>query len=372
MLKNLTIRVRLLFAFGLISALMLLAAIAGGLGTRNIVETATQTMRGELRLAQLATELRVEALQLRRFEKDVFINIASADKVRDYRDRWEQTLQSARQVRSDAAAIAAGKTHAALEALEDELGAYAAGFRSTADAIGSGALTTTAQANEAMGKHKQAVYRVDELVDQIVTTAREEASKVDAVMQSHQSSVLTTLVVLTVVSLVFAVALTLAITKGIVGPVRSAVQLARSVADGKLGHDFNVTTRDEVAELLHELSRMDGKLCEIIGEVHSGSGKVRAAAAELAENNDQLSQRTQGQASSLEETAAAIEEMTAAIKQNAESATNASGLARGASQVAAAGGPGRLLGGQRDVGDQRIQRPHFGHHRRNRRDRVPD
>ena len=66
-------------------------------------------------------------------------------------------------------------------------------------------------------------------------------------MQSHQSSVMTTLVVLTVVSLLFAVMLTIVITKGIVAPVRAAVQLARSVADGKLGHDFNISTRDEIA-----------------------------------------------------------------------------------------------------------------------------
>jgi hypothetical protein len=89
------IRTRLLFVFGLLSALMLLAAIAGALGTRNILETATQTMHGELRLAQLSTQLSVEALQLRRFEKDVFINIESADKVQDYRAKWERALESA-------------------------------------------------------------------------------------------------------------------------------------------------------------------------------------------------------------------------------------------------------------------------------------
>jgi methyl-accepting chemotaxis protein len=338
MLKNLTIRTRLLLAFGLISGLMLFAAIAGGLGTRNIVKTATQTMHGELRLAQLATQLRVEALQLRRFEKDVLINIESADKVRDYRAKWEHALESAKQVRSDAEELASGETRESLKALEDELGAYAAGFRTTADAINSGALKTTAQANGAMAQYKQAVHRVDELVNEIAAAATEQASKVDGVMQTNQSSVMTTLVALTVVSLLFAVALTLIITKGIVGPVRSAVELARSVADGKLGHNFSISTRDEVAELLHELSRMDGKLCEIIGEVHTGSVKVRAAAAELAENNDQLSQRTQEQASSLEQTASAIEEMTASMKQNAENATHASDLAHGASQVAAAGG----------------------------------
>lgn len=338
MLKNLTIRARLLLAFGVVCVLMVIAAIAGGVGTRNIVAAANRTMHGELRLAQLATELRVDVLQLRRFEKDVFINIETPGKVQDYRDKWARSLRDAQQTRSEAFAIASTETRAPLGQLENELQAYAAGFRNTLAQIQSGGLKTTAEANAAMGKYKQSVHQVDELVLQIVAGANEEAGKVDAVMKGQSDSVMTTLIGLTVVSLLFAAGLSIAITRSIVGPIRSAVQLARSVANGKLGHDFNISSRDEVAELLHELSRMDSKLCEIIGEVHTGATKVRSTAAELAENNDQLSQRTQGQAGSLEETAAAIEEMTAAIKANASSAANASNLARNASEVATAGG----------------------------------
>ncbi len=338
MLKNLTIRTRLQFAFGVVCVLMVIAAVAGGIGTRNIVATADRTMHGELRLAQLATELRVDVLQLRRFEKDVFINIEAATKVQDYRDKWAQALRDAQQARSEALGLASDQTRAPLIQLEKELEGYATGFQSTLAEIQSGSLQSTAQANAAMSKYKQSVHQVDELVLQIVTAANEEAGKVDAVMTDQSDAVMTTLIGLTVVSLLFAAGLSIVITRGIVGPVRSAVQLARSVADGKLGHDFQINGRDEVAQLLHELGRMDSKLCEIIGEVHVGAGKVRSTAAELAENNDQLSQRTQGQASSLEETAAAIEEMTAAVKANASSATNASGLARSASDVATAGG----------------------------------
>ncbi|MFC4308373.1 methyl-accepting chemotaxis protein [Steroidobacter flavus] len=338
MLKNLTIRARLQFAFGVVCVLMVIAATVGGLGTRSIVAVADQTMNGELKLAQLATELRVDVLQLRRFEKDVFINIETAGKVQEYRGKWEQSLRDAQQARSEALALASDETRAPLNQLEKELEAYAAGFRNTLAEIQSGSLKTTAEANAAMSKYKQSVHQVDALVLEIVGGANKEAGKVDALMKGHSDSVMTTLVGLTVASLLFAASLSIAITRGIVRPVRSAVQLARSVADGKLGHDFTINSRDEVAELLHELSRMDSKLCEIIGEVHAGAGKVRSTAAELAENNDQLSQRTQGQASSLEETAAAIEEMTAAIKANASSATNASNLARSASEVATAGG----------------------------------
>jgi methyl-accepting chemotaxis protein len=337
MLKNLTIRTRLLLAFGLISLLLLVASIDGWLGTKDIVETA-KIMQRELQLTQVATQLRADALQLRRFEKDTLINLDKADKAQDYRDKWEQALQSAKQTRVAGTELAAGETLVSLQALESEITAYAVGFRTVADDIRTGKLTTITQANDAMNQHKPAAHRVEDLIGKILGAASEESSHVDELMQSHRDSVTTTLVVLTAVSLLFAVVLSLTITRSIVEPVRSAVQLARSVADGKLGHDFKVTHRDEIAELLHELNRMDNKLCEIMSEVHSGSVKVRSAAAELAENNDQLAQRTQEQAGSLEQTAASIEEMTVSVKTNADSATSASTLARGTSQIAAAGG----------------------------------
>jgi len=337
MLKNLTIRTRLLLAFGVISLLMLVAAVDGGLGTRDIVATA-KVMERELQLTQLAIRLRAEALQLRRFEKDTLINIDQPAKLQSYVEKWETALRATKQARSNTAELASGGALVALRALQGELETYADGFRSTVADIHSGTLQTTAQANDALGKHKQAIHAAEALIDKIVAAANEESGHVDELMESHRKSVMTTLTLLTAVSLVFAVVLALVITKSIVVPVRSAVQLARSVANGQLGNDFTITHRDEIAELLHELNRMDHKLCEIIGEVHNGSIKVRAAAAELAENNDQLAQRTQEQASSLEQTAASIEEMTVAVRANAESANSATGLARGASHVATAGG----------------------------------
>jgi len=333
MLKKLTIRTRLLLAFGLISLLILVAAIDGALGTKDIVETA-KVMQRELQLTQVVTQLRVEALQLRRYEKDTFISLANADKVMEYRQKWEQALLAARQTRTEAAGLAAGETLSWLRELQGELETYADGFRTTAEDIRIGKLSTVVQANDAMSKYKKSAHAVEELISKIGAAASEESSHVDELMESHRSSVMATLVAVTVVSLLFAVGLSLTITRSIVVPVRSAVQLARSVADGKLGHDFDITHRDEIAELLQELSRMDRKLCEVIGEVHRGSIKVRSAAAELAENNDQLAQRTREQASSLEQTAASVEEMTVAVKANADSASSASNLARGARQVA--------------------------------------
>jgi methyl-accepting chemotaxis protein len=337
-LNRLTIGARLSLAFGVIAALMLTASLAGGWGLRSIVDTASNAMNGDLKLAQLAAEIDVEVLHLRRYEKDVFINIGSAEKVQSYREKWESALSNAERARSAADAVAPEEAHATLRPLQGSLESYAAGFRATLAAIASGAVTTTAQANEAMNQHKQAVYRVEELVSEIRSLANERAAGASNVILSRQSAVQSTLVILTIASVLFAAALAILITRGITHPLRFAVNLAQRVAAGELGHAIEPDRTDEIGSLLHALRDMDGKLTEIVVEVRDGAIAVRAAAADLAENNDHMSQRTQEQASSLEETAASLEQMTASVKANAESADQATALARNAHQTAQAGG----------------------------------
>jgi methyl-accepting chemotaxis protein-1 (serine sensor receptor) len=126
--------------------------------------------------------------------------------------------------------------------------------------------------------------------------------------------------------------------RSITGTLSYAVQVAHGIADGKLGHDVQVTRHDELGALLNAFRTMDERLGAIVGEVRHGAGSVSTAAQQISRGNDDLSQRTQEQASSLEETASSMEEMTSTVKQNAENASHANQLARGAREQAERGG----------------------------------
>jgi methyl-accepting chemotaxis protein len=112
----------------------------------------------------------------------------------------------------------------------------------------------------------------------------------------------------------------------------------KKMADGEIGRRQEATTNDEFGEMLSAVSRLDGKLVEIVGNVNSTANSVATAARELSQGNDDLSSRTQEQASALEETASSMEEMTATVKQNADNARQANQLAAGAREQAERGG----------------------------------
>src|SRR6185436_2825583 len=81
-------------------------------------------------------------------------------------------------------------------------------------------------------------------------------------------------------------------------------------------------------------------LRELVTEAHHSADAARTAADELAAGNVNLSQRTEQQASTLEDTASGMEELAATVKQNAdncklaaESASNATSVAKKGAQL---------------------------------------
>jgi methyl-accepting chemotaxis protein len=128
------------------------------------------------------------------------------------------------------------------------------------------------------------------------------------------------------------------ITRGIVGPIRHAVKVARTVASGNLGSRIEVRSRDEVGQLSAALKEMNDSLVRIVGQVRGGTDTIAQASGEIAAGNQDLSRRTEQQASTLEETAASMEQLTGTVRLNAEHARQACELAQSASRLAGQGG----------------------------------
>ncbi|GJI99273.1 methyl-accepting chemotaxis protein [Duganella caerulea] len=129
------------------------------------------------------------------------------------------------------------------------------------------------------------------------------------------------------------------ISRSITVPLKSAVAIASTVANGDLTTRFDAeTTSCEIGELMTALKGMNDALHNVVSQVQSGTSTIATASNEIAAGNMDLSQRTEEQASSLEETASSMEELTSTVRQNAENARQANQLAQAASDVAERGG----------------------------------
>ncbi|WP_414899989.1 methyl-accepting chemotaxis protein [Rhizobium cremeum] len=171
---------------------------------------------------------------------------------------------------------------------------------------------------------------------QALSIAKMEEAKVEA-EQSYQE---TRTLLLTVAGVAFAIAvaaavwLSLTISRGL----SRAVTAVRSVAEGDLTRTAQVTTRDEVGELLSYVNEMVERLRGVVADALSASDNVSSGSQELSASSEQLSQGATEQAASAEEASASMEQMAANIKQNADNAAQTEKIARQSAKDAEASG----------------------------------
>ena len=128
------------------------------------------------------------------------------------------------------------------------------------------------------------------------------------------------------------------LVRAITGPLDEAVRIASAVAAGDLTQHIAVNGNDETGKLMQALKKMNDSLKDIVSRVRVGTDTIVTASGQIASGNMDLSSRTEQQASSLEETASSMEQLNSTVRQNEDNARAANELALAASGVAVRGG----------------------------------
>ncbi len=128
------------------------------------------------------------------------------------------------------------------------------------------------------------------------------------------------------------------IAKMVTRPLRRMVEVANTVASGDLRSRIEVTSEDELGQVMRALADMNRALAGLIGKVHEASSSIGAGSGQIDAANASLAERMADQAAALEQTAATMEQLTTAVARNAEHARRASERAGNASRIAGMGG----------------------------------
>jgi methyl-accepting chemotaxis protein len=152
---------------------------------------------------------------------------------------------------------------------------------------------------------------------------------------NHAQMLLLTLVI---ASLVIAVAAAIIIAINISRALGRAVELADAVAAGDLNRKIEVSSNDEVGDLVKSLNTMTVRLRGVVSEVLTAAQNVSAGSQELSASAEQLSQGATEQASSAEEASSSMEEMASNVKQNADNANQTEKIAAKSAKDAEASG----------------------------------
>lgn len=139
-------------------------------------------------------------------------------------------------------------------------------------------------------------------------------------------------------SLVTAVAVAVSLLRSISGPLKHVIELTQAIAAGDLTRRIEPASGDEIGQITAALARMQDGIRGMVADLRETTGMLLPMAEDLANGSRELAVRNDAQVSALSTTAVSMEELTTTVQQNAESARQVDALVKGAAEVAARGG----------------------------------
>ena len=220
------------FAFAI--ALMAVASAVGLVTSRTNNARIDRMLRFDAVLAADGAAARAQVLELRRYEKDMFINIEKADKVTEYEGKWNAAYGKLGELldRLDKTA-GAGPDHEAIAAARDSLATYTTALKKVVSDIRSGAVTATAAANLALTPFKDPIRVLDDTLRKFADDHQQTMTDHGAAIDASVASALTFAFIMTVIALAGSFTVAYLLARSIRRPLESAVAGARSVAQGR-------------------------------------------------------------------------------------------------------------------------------------------
>ena len=143
--------------------------------------------------------------------------------------------------------------------------------------------------------------------------------------------------ILTGVVFTLAALLATYLTRGIVRPLRHALQIADSLAVGNLNKQVEVKSSDEIGRLLASMQTMVKKLREVITSVKIVSDNVGIGSHQLSDSSEDLSKGSKELSGHIDQIVTAITEVSQTITDVAKNASDAANASLNASEMATKG-----------------------------------
>ncbi|BBF87275.1 methyl-accepting chemotaxis protein I [Aquitalea magnusonii] len=348
-MKNLSIAVRITTGFGL---LLLALAIIGSItlqGLGRIDQRVEEVSSHELVFFRDVSQLRVHMGNLRRFEKDYYLNIANSAKRAEYLGKWKDTYAKAQETVGKLSQSLAEGNNSLSSSLSgpvrkqgELLQAYADGFNTVSSQVEAGSISTPADGNAAIGKFKENVHQMEAMLQTISSAAVDAVNALGSQINTTSASVRNAVMALLAIALLLGILLSWLIIRSIRHPLNSMRDSSQQLAQSRdLRQQFPDLGRNELGSMGRSVSDLVGTVRTLIQESHGYSSRLVGVADQLGHVSDHVAKASHQQSEAASASAASIEQMTVSIQMVSdntqgveEQVRNATGEATRSSQLA--------------------------------------
>jgi methyl-accepting chemotaxis protein len=173
-----------LLGLSIVSAVLTLAVgMAGYWGLRRVSGATAKMLQEGAQIAQHSAGIRANTLGLRRYEKDMFININALNKVGEYetkfKDQYEHLLQRIDDLKR--AATLPQDTERVAQ-MRTDLGAYITAMTGIIGKIKAKDITTAQEGNTAVNAYKETIPRPETTAEAFAKEGKERMDQVEGVL----------------------------------------------------------------------------------------------------------------------------------------------------------------------------------------------
>jgi methyl-accepting chemotaxis protein len=337
-ISQISTRAKLILLVGACALGIAIVAITALRGLQQAVGAGEQLAQQDVATVQALGELRATVGNMRRLEKDMFLNLADEEALNRDHKQWREQVSSGNKNIEALGLLLRAEDQPLTERLITALAGYAKVVESIHVGITRGEVNDPWRANQALEPALAQVRAIDEALGSIGGKVFERVASTTIRLSTIQERALELTLLASVVSLLVMLVLGYAIGQRIVLPLGSAAEAIERVAEGDLATQVSPGGSDEIGRVLGGIQRMQDNLGLLVSEIRDGVQSINAASVEIATGNQNLSTRTVQAASNLQQTSASMEELTSTVRQSADAARQANALASSAAEIAVRGG----------------------------------
>ncbi|MCB9494729.1 MAG: methyl-accepting chemotaxis protein [Desulfobacteraceae bacterium] len=293
--RNISIGKKLVFGFGLASLIITIIGSIGFFRISSTIASVDKMTKTNLKFLIEAEELKILALQHRRYEKDFFLNIGDGKTQLKYIERFEKVSEKTKPliegIISDiekTGHLGSDVKESASKALESYL-KYNKGFISLAQKLISQKNISPQEANKMMESLKQNIYDFESNVDVILGSAIKVIGK-DAeniAFKGNRSRLV--IGIFLIMGIISSILIGIAITVSIRGPIIEAVNFANNMSKGDLTQKIKIRRKDEAGILIEALNSMSENLRAMFKTIASDTKILNSSSSELSEASQEIS-----------------------------------------------------------------------------------
>ncbi|MDQ7746669.1 methyl-accepting chemotaxis protein [Hydrogenophaga pseudoflava] len=337
-LSKISVRTKLLLLMAICTSGILGVAGAGWYSLNHAVQTSQALVESEVTAVRSLGGIRASIGNMRRYEKDLFLNLADEAVLAKYEQSWKGQVVETRKLMDHIHPLLRPDEQAALQRMQAGITAYSAAVEKIIVGIQRGEVNDPWRANQLMEPSKADIRAADSALAEIGTSVEERVNAAVAGLANLQQRASALMMVFALAVVFIAAGFGYVISRRITVPLQAAVDAIERVSRGDLSHPLVHAGEDETARVLAGISRMQGSLKSIVGEIRQGVVSMTEASTEIASGNADLSRRTESTAASLEETAASMDEIAGAMQHSSSAAGQARHMVETAKETAARGG----------------------------------